>query len=608
MRSSPSSDECDARRVGSSSASIDDRGGDGDRSGTNNRGAASPRAGCGVRNNATRPNPLGARDAEREVDPRGESSRDDVGFERGAVLRHKIFGGVAPARHLQVAQADVLGVRALKHARVVVKLRDALVRGPLEHARDRPRVLVRDEVLTHHAHRELGEAVVRDVVIGVLERVIELRVALAQPPLRLREVAPASERGRRGRGRGGGGGGGGGTRLVGRLIRVVHEVDDPRDDGVERAVAARPTRARVQLEKVVQVAQHAGAPRDRRLPHGVGVGTGGRGAPKGGPRRRDANDRAPRRAFDPRVSRVQPAVRREREPARHTNCRDDSRSSARGECRSSARRSTRDGGAAETARRKNFDASSGPGDGATSAATTPEQVERAASSSARFIASGVAREGRATAGANARSRAAAASGLSAAASWGGARYASTPGQSKDWWSNNATTPSPSPSSPSSALSSARYAANERVGAASAELASGAAASAAAPPSSPSLHADADTSVGIPPSGDSSFTSSNLAAPWLVTCVITTPGGSSGVSTARKLVVDYSRLLLSVVVDLEVRGVLYKRTSGWSSKASGGVERRRGRGLKARDERRDATGKVLKDRRPPRRRGRMGTSA
>ena len=60
MRSSPSSDECDARRVGSSSASIDDRGGDGDRSGTNNRGAASPRAGCGVRNNATRPNPLGA--------------------------------------------------------------------------------------------------------------------------------------------------------------------------------------------------------------------------------------------------------------------------------------------------------------------------------------------------------------------------------------------------------------------------------------------------------------------------------------------------------------------------------------------------------------------
>ena len=40
----------------------------------------------------------------------------------------------------------------------------------------------------------------------------------------------------------------------------------------------------------------------------------------------------------------------------------------------------------------------------------------------------------------------------------------------------------------------------------------------------------------------------------------------------------------------------------------GVERRRGRGLKARDPgRRDAAGKVLKDRRSPRERGRMGTS-
>ena len=40
----------------------------------------------------------------------------------------------------------------------------------------------------------------------------------------------------------------------------------------------------------------------------------------------------------------------------------------------------------------------------------------------------------------------------------------------------------------------------------------------------------------------------------------------------------------------------------------GVERRRGRGLKARDPgRRDTPGKVLKDRRSPRRRGRMGTS-
>jgi hypothetical protein len=40
----------------------------------------------------------------------------------------------------------------------------------------------------------------------------------------------------------------------------------------------------------------------------------------------------------------------------------------------------------------------------------------------------------------------------------------------------------------------------------------------------------------------------------------------------------------------------------------GVERRRWRGLKARDGRRDAPGsKVLKDRRSPRERGRMGTS-
>eukprot|EP00982_Pelagococcus_subviridis_P014550 31340-Pelagococcus_subviridis.AAC.13 len=42
-------------------------------------------------------------------------------------------------------------------------------------------------------------------------------------------------------------------------------------------------------------------------------------------------------------------------------------------------------------------------------------------------------------------------------------------------------------------------------------------------------------------------------------------------------------------------------------ASVGVERRRGRGLKAGGGRRDAPGKVLKNRRPPRERGRMGTS-
>ena len=48
--------------------------------------------------------------------------------------------------------------------------------------------------------------------------------------------------------------------------------------------------------------------------------------------------------------------------------------------------------------------------------------------------------------------------------------------------------------------------------------------------------------------------------------------------------------------VELKGVRY------------GVERRRGRGLKARgDGRRDAPGKVLKERRSPRERGRMGTS-
>ena len=52
---------------------------------------------------------------------------------------------------------------------------------------------------------------------------------------------------------------------------------------------------------------------------------------------------------------------------------------------------------------------------------------------------------------------------------------------------------------------------------------------------------------------------------------------------------------------------FKATSGRRSKASVGVERHRGRGLKARGGRRETTGKVLKDRRSPRERGRMGTS-
>ena len=46
--------------------------------------------------------------------------------------------------------------------------------------------------------------------------------------------------------------------------------------------------------------------------------------------------------------------------------------------------------------------------------------------------------------------------------------------------------------------------------------------------------------------------------------------------------------------LALRVVPYKAMAGWSSKASGGVQRRRGRGLNARDGRRDAPGKVLKE--------------
>ena len=57
----------------------------------------------------------------------------------------------------------------------------------------------------------------------------------------------------------------------------------------------------------------------------------------------------------------------------------------------------------------------------------------------------------------------------------------------------------------------------------------------------------------------------------------------------------------------LRVVPYERMSGWSSKASVGVERRRCRGLNTRGGRRDAPAKVLKDRRSPRERGRMGTS-
>eukprot|EP00982_Pelagococcus_subviridis_P006353 30074-Pelagococcus_subviridis.AAC.2 len=60
--------------------------------------------------------------------------------------------------------------------------------------------------------------------------------------------------------------------------------------------------------------------------------------------------------------------------------------------------------------------------------------------------------------------------------------------------------------------------------------------------------------------------------------------------------------------MALRVVRYEQTSGWSSKASVGVERRRGvSGLKPRGGRRETTANVLEKRRSPRERGRMGTS-
>ena len=83
----------------------------------------------------------------------------------------------------------------------------------------------------------------------------------------------------------------------------------------------------------------------------------------------------------------------------------------------------------------------------------------------------------------------------------------------------------------------------------------------------------------------------------------------GVQRALGLVAREPRLRVDArgVDDGELRVVPYKAMAGWYSKASGGVERRRGRGLNARDGRRETTAKVLKERRSPRQRGRMGTS-
>jgi len=108
--------------------------------------------------------------------------------------------------------------------------------------------------------------------------------------------------------------------------------------------------------------------------------------------------------------------------------------------------------------------------------------------------------------------------------------------------------------------------------------------------------------------------------------VTTAFGSARASSFRRLLRRLLRFLRFLLRDLppshlrvrdhrvqqpllRLRVVPYKATSGRSSKASAVVERRRGRGLKARDPgRRDTPGeKVLKDRRSPRRRGCTGTS-
>ena len=72
--------------------------------------------------------------------------------------------------------------------------------------------------------------------------------------------------------------------------------------------------------------------------------------------------------------------------------------------------------------------------------------------------------------------------------------------------------------------------------------------------------------------------------------------------------DFEKVDVFPAIPREDATKRYKATSGWSSKASVGVERRRGvSGLKARGGRRDPPAKVLKEWRSPRQRGRMGTS-
>ena len=67
-----------------------------------------------------------------------------------------------------------------------------------------------------------------------------------------------------------------------------------------------------------------------------------------------------------------------------------------------------------------------------------------------------------------------------------------------------------------------------------------------------------------------------------------PRSTRALSRSRRGCIACPRLLREARAALRV--VPYKAMSGWSSKASDGVERRRGRGLKARGGRRDAPGK------------------
>ena len=262
-------------------------------------------------------------DAEGEVDPPREVRGDAVRLERRAVRPHERLEATAPpsihhfffsfsfffsfffplrastpspppppppppVRHLQVGHGVVHG---LEHARVVVKLRDGLVRRPLVHPRHRRRVLLGNHRRANRlrqdgqgqaprrvrAHRHRAQAVVADVVPEARERVVQLLVALRQPPLRARQVTPTVRSTSVVRTR---------TRTSARRIRtrrvrtrartriririrtlggVPREIDDPGHDGVELAVAAGAPRAPVQLQQIVQRAQRPRAPRRDRV-------------------------------------------------------------------------------------------------------------------------------------------------------------------------------------------------------------------------------------------------------------------------------------------------------------------------------------------------------